>query len=115
RGVVSNRIVIDLSRDGHYRAPHSVPTRRASDLRSGRSASCSGATAPAVSRPSRSTRFAGRGCPKTRTCSASDNPARRTLSTSRRSEEHTAELQSRETLVCRLLLEKTKTEWKTIY
>src|SRR5690606_41020481 len=29
----------------------------------------------------------------------------------RRSEEHTSELQSRENLVCRLLLEKKKTQW----
>src|SRR5438445_6304058 len=31
----------------------------------------------------------------------------------RRSEEHTSELQSRQYLVCRLLLEKKKTIWKT--
>src|SRR5436309_9043779 len=30
----------------------------------------------------------------------------------RRSEEHTSELQSRENLVCRLLLEKKNTDWK---
>src|SRR5690606_41792464 len=30
-----------------------------------------------------------------------------------RSEEHTSELQSREKLVCRLLLEKKKTTWRT--
>src|SRR5690606_40662839 len=34
--------------------------------------------------------------------------SRRALSTSVRSEEHTSELQSRENLVCRLLLEKKK-------
>src|SRR3712207_7651951 len=36
---------------------------------------------------------------------------RRTASTSRRSEEHTSELQSRQYLVCRLLLEKKKQLW----
>src|SRR3712207_6867907 len=35
------------------------------------------------------------------------------LSTSARSEEHTSELQSRQYLVCRLLLEKKKTEETT--
>src|SRR5690606_41097270 len=35
------------------------------------------------------------------------------LFTSRRSEEHTSELQSRENLVCRLLLEKKKKKKKT--
>src|SRR3712207_7486413 len=32
-----------------------------------------------------------------------------------RSEEHTSELQSRQYLVCRLLLEKKKTTWKQLY
>src|SRR3712207_8486325 len=35
-------------------------------------------------------------------------PARPTLGTEKRSEEHTSELQSRQYLVCRLLLEKKK-------
>src|SRR3712207_8100278 len=35
--------------------------------------------------------------------------------TSRRSEEHTSELQSRQNLVCRLLLEKKKNEYVTVY
>src|SRR5204863_9797201 len=41
-------------------------------------------------------------------------PARRTpkRAGSRRSEEHTSELQSRRDLVCRLLLEKKKNEWE---
>src|SRR3712207_6964951 len=39
---------------------------------------------------------------------------RRTVSASSRSEEHTSELQSRQYLVCRLLLEKKKPpQWKT--
>src|SRR5207302_2232420 len=36
-------------------------------------------------------------------------PSRRRAESPRRSEEHTSELQSRENLVCRLLLEKKKT------
>src|SRR5947209_11767888 len=44
----------------------------------------------------------------TRCASGSRSTARRTSSLSRRSEEHTSELQSRQYLVCRLLLEKKK-------
>src|SRR3989442_9836312 len=39
-------------------------------------------------------------------------PQRRAIGT-RRSEEHTSELQSRPHLVCRLLLEKKKKRWRT--
>src|SRR3712207_9576108 len=42
------------------------------------------------------------------TASRSSARARRTSPTRRRSEEHTSELQSRQYLVCRLLLEKKK-------
>src|SRR3712207_5050968 len=45
-------------------------------------------------------------CRRRRTCTASS--ARRTSTRTRRSEEHTSELQSRQYLVCRLLLEKKK-------
>src|SRR5690606_41798821 len=38
--------------------------------------------------------------------------ARRPRPCRRRSEEHTSELQSRENLVCRLLLEKKKSKWE---
>src|SRR5690606_42049970 len=50
--------------------------------------------------------MAGRSRWSTRITSGSLDPARR--SPARRSEEHTSELQSRENLVCRLLLEKKK-------
>src|SRR5690606_41939733 len=93
---------------GAHRDPHSFPTRRSSDL------------LPRMTRPrmtrsrmtrSRMTRSrmttkvlvtgGGRDCaiwPCAMSCR--DGP--------RRSEEHTSELQSRENLVCRLLLEKKK-------
>src|SRR3712207_8698562 len=41
-------------------------------------------------------------------------PASRSASSSRRSEEHTSELQSRQYLVCRLLLEKKKYDNPTL-
>src|SRR5436309_7075802 len=71
----------------HHRNLHSFPTRRSSDLsataRHGRSATPPVATVRRPSSPRRAPR-------------------------ARRSEEHTSELQSRENLVCRLLLEKKK-------
>src|SRR5690606_41572330 len=87
---------------GAHRALHSFPTRRSSDL----AAPWSGGGArhrrinPSLS-PSR--RRAGCTPPDFRhLCDQSGAWARR------RSEEHTSELQSRENLVCRLLLEKKK-------
>src|SRR5690606_42098641 len=73
---------------------HSFPTRRSSDLFSRRRAGrrwrrCSRCCTPAAS----SATTAATKCPAV--CTA-------------RSEEHTSELQSRENLVCRLLLEKKK-------
>src|SRR3712207_7401280 len=65
----------------------------------------------------RSARRGGRGCPRGRTRRRPAGPPRRRGGTacrgcrrrrSRRSEEHTSELQSRQYLVCRLLLEKKK-------
>src|SRR5699024_12866391 len=69
-----------------WAAPTTTPRRR-------RAASC-----PAASTPTRCTR-------------RSDSSARR--ATSRRSEEHTSELQSRFDLVCRLLLEKKQQKYQT--
>src|SRR3712207_7355638 len=59
----------------------------------------------------------GRGCPRCTRDHAGDGRGRlapsprdrRLARTRRRSEEHTSELQSRQYLVCRLLLEKKKT------
>src|SRR5207253_10203493 len=87
------------SRD--HRELHSFPTRRSSDLREMRGAARSGAKPPA-------------NCERTR-CRSMRPPADRDDARSsprwpgsRRSEEHTSELQSRGHLVCRLLLEKKK-------
>src|SRR3712207_7085664 len=84
-----------------------------------------------IRRPPRSTRFpyttlfrstcrpattAARPLPATRarlqsssSCPAHARPCRRQRASRRRSEEHTSELQSRQYLVCRLLLEKKQT------
>src|SRR5207248_10608288 len=64
--------------NGHHQDLHSVPTRRSSDL------------AASPTRPSNS-RASSRRC---------------RITSARRSEEHTSELQSPYDLVCRLLLEK---------
>src|SRR5690606_40176692 len=62
----------------------------------------------------RRTRSPGRRSPCSRSCSvttatpSSRNRSGRSSARRRRSEEHTSELQSRENLVCRLLLEKKK-------
>src|SRR5690606_41654376 len=78
---------------------HSFPTRRSSDLAHQRSCrvpcqsrctTASGSWHPASGRGSGRSRSRTHGCRGTR------------------SEEHTSELQSRENLVCRLLLEKKK-------
>src|SRR5690606_40795055 len=70
------------------------PARQASRRRA-RSRRCGGRT--------------GRECPATADASRPPAPRRRPESSCWRSEEHTSELQSRENLVCRLLLEKKKT------
>src|SRR5690606_41352055 len=81
----------------HY--PHSFPTRRSSDL-----SAPSSCTSPTSSTSTR-TPTPARSSP----CSPPDRPSAATAGTSSpRSEEHTSELQSRENLVCRLLLEKKK-------
>src|SRR5438132_5005577 len=70
---------------GHHRDLHSFPTRRSSDLvRSGRPAP--------ITLPIRHLRYSVMGLSRS----------------SRRSGEHTSELQSHSDLVCRLLLEKKK-------
>src|SRR5690606_42105727 len=97
-GVSSRRASIGsslllLHGDPAHRSPHSFPTRRSSDLHPATVRRCPGA-GPAV-RARRAARAAG---------------ADRASPPSCRSEEHTSELQSRENLVCRLLLEKKKTK-----
>src|SRR5690606_41162128 len=77
-----------LSCYGDHRDLHSFPTRRSSDL-----------SALAAGRSPNAPQGAIR-------------EVRRRSRVARRSEEHTSELQSRENLVCRLLLEKKKTTTK---
>src|SRR5690606_41328773 len=95
---------------GLHRALHSFPTRRSSDLEAARRDPVRQARpagrAPhgqrrAVDRRG-SARETGRGL------SASAHHPRLARAVEARSEEHTSELQSRENLVCRLLLEKKK-------
>src|SRR5690606_40062980 len=85
-------IVLLLFRHKNVRHPHYFPTRRSSDLTApaaGANTACRTACSRPVPTPWRST------------CSTPTAKAAR-------SEEHTSELQSRENLVCRLLLEKKK-------
>src|SRR5690606_41574460 len=97
---------------GAHRALHSFPTRRSSDLVR---------RAPGAGSPVRHESEAGRArhAPAAQGLRRSGGPAgprapaqNRLLSrwARARSEEHTSELQSRENLVCRLLLEKKKTK-----
>src|SRR5690606_40374874 len=89
-----------------HRDLHSFPTRRSSDLdRPARHAPHSpigeraGSASPTAGSPARP-------APGLHPCSPRSTPDRT------RSEEHTSELQSRENLVCRLLLEKKKRQDK---
>src|SRR5690606_41551626 len=103
------------SRSAPHRDLHSFPTRRSSDLSGSRAPrprvrnlQVQGPAQPAPSRP--------RPLSPRRLSKRAPRPPlsrlRRPLSLSR-SEEHTSELQSRENLVCRLLLEKKKTHNST--
>src|SRR5690606_41575292 len=85
-------VLFFFSWSGDHRDLHSFPTRRSSDLRRAGSSGRSASSSPASRRPS--TPRAPPGV--------------------ERSEEHTSELQSRENLVCRLLLEKKKKNIKTM-
>src|SRR5689334_23931097 len=95
---------------GDHRDLHSFPTRRSSDLAPEMTAACP------VAR-SRSTRASDAGiaavrwrwCSRSSVASSSSVPEVRACTSSARSEEHTSELQSQFHLVCRLLLEKKKT------
>src|SRR5690606_40858983 len=99
------RLALLLLRYAAHRDVHSFPTRRSSDLCSIVKPSCE------LKRAARSMRrgsspnetFGSAGVRSTPMTRSSTPPVGR-------SEEHTSELQSRENLVCRLLLEKKK--WK---
>src|SRR5690606_41508904 len=102
-----------LARDLHLRAPPSFPTRRSSDLWRGavtRKTSPTWPSTPACTSVPCWKRTAGN-CPKAHAKSKSPSSRPCAPTTPKpcarlRSEEHTSELQSRENLVCRLLLEK---------
>src|SRR3712207_7126904 len=79
-------------------APFPIPARSASPVPS-----------PAASRRSSTTRCGARSISTRTGTNMSDSDQRRYV----RSEEHTSELQSRQYLVCRLLLEKKKKRQKT--
>src|SRR5690606_41970465 len=94
---------------GYLTALHSFPTRRSSDLR--QPDRVRGTRRPQP-RPPRLPRLRRRQAQQPRPLRPQQGqPQRRHLRRQRptpRSEEHTSELQSRENLVCRLLLEKKK-------
>src|SRR5947209_12336625 len=87
---------------GYHRDLHSFPTRRSSDLRISRSAT--------IHRPNTFQKYslASRAMSGLRCTNTTHFPR------TGRSEEHTSELQSRQYLVCRLLLEKKKNKQKLI-
>src|SRR5690606_41670348 len=88
-------------------APHSSPTRRSSDLGRGFRPPSAARHANDTRRCATCRRNAGRSCASAGT-NTSSFPRKSVASCANRSEEHTSELQSRENLVCRLLLEKKK-------
>src|SRR5207302_10116703 len=98
---------------GLLRALHSFPTRRSSDLgaagRGGCLAGDAGAKHGALAALLVGLYLRGPwGHPMFRIPCRSASPSSTLRAPSARSEEHTSELQSRENLVCRLLLEKKK-------
>src|SRR5690606_41924141 len=88
-----------FSRAGAPRYVHSFPTRRSSDL-----PSMSGGRIARLGLSRMSSVFGLKVRPSTAIVLPSTDPPHAAT----RSEEHTSELQSRENLVCRLLLEKKK-------
>src|SRR5205085_11609676 len=88
---------------GPHRDLHSFPTRRSSDLarRTPRARRARRRSAPRRDSP-----------PAAADATAADRRLTRPGRASRRSEEHTSELQSQSNLVCRLLLEKKKKKKK---
>src|SRR5690606_39504085 len=89
------------SRYADHRVLLSFPTRRSSDLPRAGSRRCARPAAAVASRGPGRRRRRARRCPAPAGCAPP------------RSEEHTSELQSRENLVCRLLLEKKKPTSRT--
>src|SRR5690606_41708594 len=109
RPPTSVSLACSFSGYSELRHPHSFPTRRSSDLwpssrpaRAGAPSRAPWSTPTATRSPARTS-----GPPRVTGCAPSPPTA------TARSEEHTSELQSRENLVCRLLLEKKKTMQQT--
>src|SRR5690606_41293171 len=96
---VSSRLLY-LYGSGDQPVPHSFPTRRSSDLRRCRPRRTRCCRPRGRRPPARTASSCGPGTRVPRRWSCRCPPIR--------SEEHTSELQSRENLVCRLLLEKKK-------
>src|SRR5690606_42037128 len=100
---------------GGHRALPSFPTRRSSDLGGNRDARRRGGRAASFLARGRTGRGGNAGAVPRRHARCR-GPALRDRPF-RRSEEHTSELQSRENLVCRLLLEKKKSlpqKWQVV-
>src|SRR5438067_3407782 len=96
KAVVYSAYLFFFYSSGDHRDLHSFPTRRSFDLIPARDKSWRGGR-----------RGSGRGAPA-RARGRRARPPGPSPRASRRSEEHTSELQSRFDLVCRLLLEKKK-------
>src|SRR5690606_40920144 len=95
----------------HHRRSHSFPTRRSSDLRASSASRGGSSRSPNGNTSARNRKASGFESMLAKTslkafCMRAS--ASCTAHSSSRSEEHTSELQSRENLVCRLLLEKKK-------
>src|SRR5690606_41560471 len=97
------RFACVFSSPAAHRALHSFPTRRSSDLAAGGAvlfAAAAGAERHGADRLGH--------VPDQRAARAAGGAGGHRCADRARSEEHTSELQSRENLVCRLLLEKKK-------
>src|SRR5690606_42027800 len=101
---VAMHLFFSFYRSRDPRDLHSFPTRRSSDLPHRLEGTRRGTLLPVDGRQSRRNRPP----PSPRHREPEGHRNRRRCARHRRSEEHTFELQSRENLVCRLLLEKKK-------
>src|SRR5690606_41885132 len=96
RFVFPSSVLFVFQSSGDHRVLHSFPTRRSSDLSVVAALTLAFAAGASLLDAARIANLAGR------------------VAVSKRSEEHTSELQSRENLVCRLLLEKKKASGGTL-
>src|SRR5690606_41848293 len=108
----SHRLFLYIQRLGHIRALHSFPTRRSSDLSpfppSGLALRVEADRRGLEQRVSMRRQLCLFITPLIGVVAACTGPIEPPDGLLDRSEEHTSELQSRENLVCRLLLEKKK-------